>query len=37
VNLMLYGLCSPADTQYLDDEIAGGLAAIACSRAMGVQ
>ena len=36
VNLMLYGLCALADTQYVDDEIRGGAAAIACSRAQEV-
>ena len=36
VNLMLYGLCADADAQYIDDEIRGGAAAIACSRQMEV-
>ena len=37
VNLMLYGLCDLADAQYIDDELHGGAAAIACSRQMEVQ
>jgi hypothetical protein len=36
VNLMLYGLCAVADAQYLDDELQGGPAGVACSRAMEV-
>lgn len=36
VNLMLYGRCDLADAQYVDDEIRGGAAMIACSRAQGV-
>jgi hypothetical protein len=35
--LLLFGLISLADAQYLDDELAGGLAAIACSREEGRQ
>jgi hypothetical protein len=34
-NLMLYGRCDLADAQYLDDELAGGPAAVACGREMG--
>jgi hypothetical protein len=37
VNLMLYGLCAVADTQFIDDELDDGAAAIACSRQMEVQ
>jgi hypothetical protein len=37
VNLMLYGLCAVADAQYIDDELRGGAAAIACSRLQEVQ
>jgi hypothetical protein len=36
VNLMLYGLCQVADAQYIDDELRGGPAAIACGRTMQV-
>jgi hypothetical protein len=36
-NLMLYGRCDIADAQYIDDELAGGPAAVACSREMGVR
>ena len=32
INLMLYGRGDLADAQYLDDEVAGGAVAIACSR-----
>jgi hypothetical protein len=31
-NLMLYGLAKVADAQYLDDEVVGGAAAVACRR-----
>ena len=31
-NLLLFGRCDLADAQYLTDELAGGPAAIACSR-----
>jgi hypothetical protein len=37
VNLMLYGLCAVADTQYIDDEIHGGFAGVACGREEGRQ
>jgi hypothetical protein len=36
-NLMLYGVVALADQQYLADELAGGCAAIACSRAQEVR
>ena len=35
VNLMLYGRCNLADNQYIYDVLAGGPAAIACSRDEG--
>jgi hypothetical protein len=34
-NLMLFGVCALADAQYLDDELQGGPAAVACGREMG--
>jgi hypothetical protein len=37
VNLMLYGLCAVADAQYVEDEIHGGPAQVACSRQEGVR
>ena len=37
VNLMLYGLCDVADTQYITDELAGGLVGVACGREEGRQ
>jgi len=36
-NLMLFGRVDLADAQYLDDEIRGGAAAIACGRDEGRQ
>ena len=36
INLMLFGLVSMADAQYVDDEIRGGLVGVACSRAQEV-
>jgi hypothetical protein len=35
--LMLYGRCELADAQYIDDEIRGGAAAVACSRQQEVR
>jgi hypothetical protein len=35
VNLMLYGLVPLADAQYLDDELHGGVAGVACGREEG--
>ncbi len=35
--LMLFGLVDLADAQYIDDELAGGLVAVACSREEGRQ
>ena len=32
INLMLYGRCGLADAQYIDDELHGGAARIACER-----
>jgi hypothetical protein len=37
VNLMLYGRCDLADAQYIDDELRGGPAGVACSRDEGRQ
>ena len=37
INLMLYGQCALADTQYIDDEIRGGLVGVACGREEGVR
>jgi hypothetical protein len=37
VNLMLFGRCDLATSQYIDDEIRGGAAAVACSREEGRQ
>jgi hypothetical protein len=34
---MLYGRCDLADAQYIDDELRGGFAAIACTRSMEVR
>lgn len=36
VNLLLFGRCDLADAQYIDDEIRGGAAKVACSRQMEV-
>ena len=35
--LMLYGRCDLANDQYIDDELHGGPARIACSRAQEVR
>jgi len=35
-NLLLFGRVDLTDAQYLEDELRGGAAAIACSRAMEV-
>ena len=35
--LLLFGLCTLTDAQYLDDELHGGAAAVACSREEGVK
>ena len=35
--LLLFGLCTLADAQYLDNELHGGAAAVACSREEGVK
>jgi hypothetical protein len=36
VNLMLYGRCALAFDQYIDDELHGGPAKVACTRQEGV-
>ena len=36
-DLVLYGRVDLADAQYIDDELHGGLVAIACSRAQEVR
>jgi hypothetical protein len=36
-NLLLFGIVQLADQQYLDDEVRGGAAAIACSREQEVR
>jgi hypothetical protein len=37
VNLMLYGRCDVADAQYIEDELCGGAAAVACRRLQEVR
>jgi hypothetical protein len=34
-SLMLFGICAVADAQYIDDELQGGPAGVACGRDEG--
>lgn len=36
-DLLLFGLCALADAQYIDDELHGGPAGVACSRLQEVR